>query len=214
MTITDPAEYRRIHDIAAAAYEAAVPVDYRYSALALRKAVDAALSTTEPGKPESGVLAEAVKVTDEIEQLRDRAETAVVAANALQARLDAAEERLAGAGWQPIATAPKDGAQIIGRTTHEQVFACNWFWDDEEETEGDWLEYGTDVVRPKEWLAMPRSSSPAAGASTLLKRMSDAMDHMSPDDTIGYTNGSFWIDVATVEEIRNAAYPEARRAKP
>jgi hypothetical protein len=48
MTITDPAEYRRIHDIAAAAYEAAVPVDYRYSALALRKAVDAALSALAP----------------------------------------------------------------------------------------------------------------------------------------------------------------------
>lgn len=55
MTITDPAEYRRIHDIAAAAYEAAVPVDYRYSALALRKAVDAALSASKP-------VAEAVKV--------------------------------------------------------------------------------------------------------------------------------------------------------
>ncbi|QIG68679.1 hypothetical protein EVB67_029 [Rhizobium phage RHph_TM3_3_14B] len=48
MTITDPAEYRRIHDIAAATYEAAVPVDYRYSALALRKAVDAALSALAP----------------------------------------------------------------------------------------------------------------------------------------------------------------------
>lgn len=51
MTITDPAEYRRIHDIPAAAYEAAVPVDYRYSALALRKAVDAAISAVAPPGP-------------------------------------------------------------------------------------------------------------------------------------------------------------------
>lgn len=39
-----PAAYREIHDAAVAAYEAATPVDYRYSALALRKAVDAALN--------------------------------------------------------------------------------------------------------------------------------------------------------------------------
>lgn len=44
-------EYRRIHDIAAAAYEAATPVDYRYSALALRKAVDAAISALVPSTP-------------------------------------------------------------------------------------------------------------------------------------------------------------------
>jgi len=54
---------------------------------------------------------------------------------------------------------------------------------------------------------LPRSPAPAPAYSTLLKRMSDSMDHMSPEDTIGYTNGSFWIDVATVEEIRKAAYP-------
>lgn len=47
-----PAEYRRIHDVAAAAYEAATPVDYRYSALALRKAVDAAIAAlTTPPQP-------------------------------------------------------------------------------------------------------------------------------------------------------------------
>lgn len=54
---------------------------------------------------------------------------------------------------------------------------------------------------------LPRSYAPPAVPSTLLKRMSDSMEHMSPEDTIGYTNGSFWIDVATVEEIREAAYP-------
>lgn len=50
-------EYRRIHDIAAAAYEAATPVDYRYSALALRKAVDAAINALtlkdDPGNGEA-----------------------------------------------------------------------------------------------------------------------------------------------------------------
>ena len=40
----EEAAYREIHDAAVAAYEAATPVDYRYSALALRKAVDAALN--------------------------------------------------------------------------------------------------------------------------------------------------------------------------
>ncbi len=58
-----------------------------------------------------------------------------------------------------------------------------------------------------------RSSPPCAGAMALLRRMSDSMDHMSPEDTIGYTNGSFWIDVATVEEIREAAYPPPRKEK-
>jgi len=37
-----PADYMRRHDAAIAAYEANTPSDYRYSALALRKAVDAA----------------------------------------------------------------------------------------------------------------------------------------------------------------------------
>ncbi|TBY60189.1 hypothetical protein E0H46_31980 [Rhizobium leguminosarum bv. viciae] len=63
-------EYRRIHDIAAAAYEAATPVDYRYSALALRKAVDAAINALtlkdDPGNGED----------DEVTALRARCEKA------------------------------------------------------------------------------------------------------------------------------------------
>lgn len=69
MTITDPAEYRRIHDIAAAAYEAAVPVDYRYSALALRKAVDAALSALAP---QAGDNAEEPVASVQIQLLEER----------------------------------------------------------------------------------------------------------------------------------------------
>lgn len=40
----DFVEYVRVHNIAISAYEAAIPPDYRYSAAALRKAVDAALT--------------------------------------------------------------------------------------------------------------------------------------------------------------------------
>jgi hypothetical protein len=39
-----------VHDTAVAAYEAAVPADYRYSALALRKAVDAAIEAYVQGR--------------------------------------------------------------------------------------------------------------------------------------------------------------------
>jgi hypothetical protein len=48
--INDPVEYQRVHDTAVAAYEAAVPADYRYSALALRKAVDAAIAAYVQGR--------------------------------------------------------------------------------------------------------------------------------------------------------------------
>lgn len=41
---------------------------------------------------------------------------------------------------------------------------------------------------------------------TLLKRMSDLLDDLSPNETIGFSNGARWIDVATVEEIRKEAY--------
>lgn len=44
---------------------------------------------------------------------------------------------------------------------------------------------------------------------SLLKRMSDLLDDLSPEDTVGFSNGARWIDVATVEEIRNAAYPSS-----
>lgn len=48
-----PAEYMRRHDAAIAAYEANTPNDYRYSALALRKAVDAAFAVAAaPAKQE------------------------------------------------------------------------------------------------------------------------------------------------------------------
>ena len=57
-------------------------------------------------------------------------------------------------GWQPIKTAPKDGTAIIARTSQEEVFACNWF-----ESEGSWLVYGTDEVRPREWMPMPDASA-------------------------------------------------------
>jgi hypothetical protein len=54
----DFVEYSRVHNIAISAYEAAIPPDYRYSAAALRKAVDAAITaalhptreTTEVGR--------------------------------------------------------------------------------------------------------------------------------------------------------------------
>lgn len=46
--VTDPEQYRKVHDAAIAAYEAATPPDYRYSATALRRAVDAAFAALEP----------------------------------------------------------------------------------------------------------------------------------------------------------------------
>lgn len=50
-----PADYMRRHDAAVAAYEANTPSDYRYSALALRKAVDAAFAiAAAPAKQEGG----------------------------------------------------------------------------------------------------------------------------------------------------------------
>lgn len=45
-----PVDYMRRHDAAIAAYEANTPNDYRYSALALRKAVDAAFAAAAPAK--------------------------------------------------------------------------------------------------------------------------------------------------------------------
>jgi hypothetical protein len=54
---------------------------------------------------------------------------------------------------------------------------------------------------------LPRASSQPAGSTALLRRMSDLLDNLSPDETIGFTNGPWWIDVATVAEIRKAAYP-------
>ncbi len=48
-----PVDYMRRHDAAIAAYEANTPNDYRYSALALRKAVDAAFAVAAaPAKQE------------------------------------------------------------------------------------------------------------------------------------------------------------------
>lgn len=49
-----PAEYMRRHDAAIAAYEANTPNDYRYSALALRKAVDAAFSVAAAPVKQAG----------------------------------------------------------------------------------------------------------------------------------------------------------------
>jgi len=43
------------------------------------------------------------------------------------------------------------------------------------------------------------------GCISLLKRMDLLLDDLSPDDTIGFSNGARWVDVATVEEIRRAA---------
>lgn len=46
----------------------------------------------------------------------------------------------------------------------------------------------------------------------LLRRMSYELDGLSPDETIGYTDCAQWHDVATVAELRSAAYPPARSA--
>lgn len=54
MAEVSPEDYMRRHDAAIAAYEANTPNDYRYSALALRKAVDAAFAVAISAKQESG----------------------------------------------------------------------------------------------------------------------------------------------------------------
>jgi len=48
---------------------------------------------------------------------------------------------------------------------------------------------------------------PCLVSSPLLKKMSALLEDLSPEDTIGFSNGVRWVDVATVEEIRSAAYP-------
>lgn len=52
------------------------------------------------------------------------------------------------------------------------------------------------------------------GCLSLLKRMDLLLDDLSPDDTIGFSNGARWVDVATVEEIRRAAALLAPAPKP
>jgi hypothetical protein len=116
----------------------------------------------------------------------------------------------AAPSWQPIATAPKDGTQIIGRTTPEQVFACNWFWDDEDETEGDWLEHGADVVRPREWLAYP--APPASGEdSAEVERLTGALRKISDlvDD-----EASTFDDAIEIADAALAAMPSGSAIKP
>lgn len=39
----------------------------------------------------------------------------------------------------------------------------------------------------------------------ILDRMANLLDDLSPEDTIGFSNGAQWVDVATVREIRKAA---------
>ncbi|WP_320196240.1 hypothetical protein RMR10_004565 [Agrobacterium rosae] len=42
---------------------------------------------------------------------------------------------------------------------------------------------------------------------SLLRRISGLLDDLSPDDDIGFSDGVKWVSVATVREIRSAAYP-------
>jgi hypothetical protein len=58
--------------------------------------------------------------------------------------------------WQDIKTAPKNGTKIIGGTEDddETVFVCAWDAHDGF-NDGDWLQYGSDVVRPTKWIPMP-----------------------------------------------------------
>jgi len=57
--------------------------------------------------------------------------------------------------WQDIATAPKDGTKIIGGTDdQETAFVCAWDAHDGF-NDGDWLEYGSDVVKPTKWIPLP-----------------------------------------------------------
>ena len=60
-------------------------------------------------------------------------------------------------GWRTMDSAPKDGTRIIGSNDDETVYVCAWFFDDPGEgyEDGDWLEYGTDVVRPTRWMPLP-----------------------------------------------------------
>lgn len=57
--------------------------------------------------------------------------------------------------WRDIGTAPKDGTRIIGGTNDEEdAFVCAWDAHDGF-GDGDWLAYGSDVVRPTKWIQMP-----------------------------------------------------------
>lgn len=47
-----------------------------------------------------------------------------------------------------------------------------------------------------------------ASASKLLRRMADLIDDMGPNDTIDALVNGAWVELATVEEIRDAAYPK------
>lgn len=59
------AEYEAVHRAAIDAYEAATPPDYRYSATALRKSVDAAIAVYLASVPTNTVGGEPVKPLDD-----------------------------------------------------------------------------------------------------------------------------------------------------
>lgn len=122
-------------------------------------------------------------------------------------------------GYQPEAYALMDLACNelvklrceVDRTVPIDLMQRIWanLYYDEHEAGGTFQSTLNDVV---DWLssrgALPDVATEGqTNVPPLLKRMSDLLDDLSPEDTIGYTNGAFWIDVATVEEIRKAAYP-------
>ena len=88
---------------------------------------------------------------------------------------------------------------------------------------------GDDHTKPEAWnlladYAVDNASAISAALSdqeravevkghALLRRMSLALDELSPDETIGFSNGVQWVEAATAEEIRAAALSRNRVAE-
>lgn len=81
---------------------------------------------------------------------------------ALEAALSTAPAGDGVAGWQAMDSAPKDGTPIIGSNDDETAYICAWVPDDDQGN-GCWLEYGSDVVNPSRWMPLPLSASTAGG---------------------------------------------------
>ncbi|TIM14502.1 MAG: hypothetical protein E5Y67_12550 [Mesorhizobium sp.] len=76
-------------------------------------------------------------------------------------------------GWHTMDSAPKDGTRIIGSADEESVFACQWFAD--EDGDGYWLAYGSDVVNPKRWMSMPLAGQVSLPASGVVEALREAL---------------------------------------
>ena len=80
----------------------------------------------------------------------------------MRQRAEQAEAALAQQYWQPIETAPKDGAPFIGGQYH-RIYGwlwgrVRWYWYDDKNTKGGG--YFTGDVQPTHWHILPAAPRP------------------------------------------------------